>query len=151
MTGDSGAVDAAKSFTKMQLGADLFQPPVLVRGGHLVCDAKCAQLLEAAKRAERNSALAAAFGLTDAETSDKVRESYSEELVKDARRRPQLVAMLENTFAEFINDPSARRRALPVMKADDRRVAHSLAGTRAHASCIPCIVNALGSLSSAIP
>jgi len=129
VTGDSGPVDAAKSFTKMQLGADFSQhPPVLVRGGTLVCDAKCAQLLEAAKRIERNLTMAAALGITDADASDNVRESYSDELIRDARRRPQLVAMLESTFAEFIRDPSAKRRALPVMKADDRRVAHTLAG-----------------------
>jgi nitrate reductase cytochrome c-type subunit len=72
--------------------------------------------------------MAAALGITDADASDNVRESYSDELIRDARRRPQLVAMLESTFAEFIRDPSAKRRALPVMKADDRRVAHTLAG-----------------------
>jgi hypothetical protein len=96
--GDSAAVDAAKSFTRMQLGASFSRQPAMLKPGtQLSCDAKCGQLLESAKKMERNRQVAAALGLTGADATDLVRDDYSEVLLKALLRKPQLVAFLERT------------------------------------------------------
>eukprot|EP00038_Savillea_parva_P008310 m.176107 g.176107 ORF g.176107 m.176107 type:complete len:1315 (+) comp14114_c0_seq1:349-4293(+) len=127
--GDSAAVDAAKAFAAKQLAGTGFTPPVLKLkpGARLVCDAKCAQLVETAKKAERNRVMAEALGLQGADASDQVRDEYSEILVTAAKRKPALIAQLEKTYRSFVEETTAPRKALPVMKADDRQVAHELA------------------------
>lgn len=71
--------------------------------------------------------MADALGITNADTSSKLRETYSPFLQQQAMVRPKLVAMLETTMAEFVSRSTASQKALPVMKSDDRRTAHELA------------------------
>lgn len=55
------------------------------------------------------------------------RDEYSDFLVRAATTKRDLIARLERTFAKVVESPELKRQPLPVMKSEDRQVAHELA------------------------
>lgn len=89
----------------------------------LKCDEEC----EKAAKIQRNRELAAALGLENASASSALQQEYPESLMLLLPRKIDTIKMVEEVLDQFVKDPTKKSHSFPIMKYEDRLIAHELA------------------------